>query len=202
MKEKAYPYKVTTAGDPLQVVSVAEVKSWLKLPTKENPALDLELTLLIGTAVTIAESRARIELSEKTITTYRDFWGEVRNGVASRIRLRRRPISSVVVKYFDEDDVLQTLDGSTYDLCEDVFYNYFAFREELPTPSYNDNCIQIEMEVGYATANVPAELKLAILNHVASMFMNRGDASDDNFNGIPSTSIDVYRKYKPIELGV
>lgn len=197
-KEIAYPYIVAERGNTLPV-SLVEVKSWLKL-NASNTFSDAELTILINSAVDTAEALSKRLLVKRAVTTKRVFWGEFRNGLLnSFFTLRRCPIetSSVVIKY----DTDNTLDTSLYKV-QDNPNDYACVKldiENLPELEEDWFPIEITFNAGYTT--LPSDLKIAILQHVASMWLNRGDCDDDKYTKIPTSSMDTYRRYRIKEIG-
>jgi len=197
-REVAYPYIVADRGSTLPV-SLVEVKSWLKLnPTNEFS--DTELLLLINSAVDTAEDLSRRLLVKREVTTKSIFWGELRNDLHnSFFTLRRNPIdtSSIVIKY-DGDNVI---DSALYNVQERP--NDYAIIDldvaNMPELTEDWFPIEITFNAGYTT--IPSDLKIAILQHIASIWLNRGDCDDDHYTKIPKASMDTYRRYKIKEIG-
>ena len=58
--------------------------------------------------------------------------------------------------------------------------------------------IEITYKAGYTT--IPNDIKQAMLYHIASMWLNRGDYDNHNLK-CPQMARDIYKKYKIIEIG-
>ena len=100
-KTRAYTYTQTAKVDAL-AVSLAEVKLWLDVTVSTDDAL---ITSLIKTAEKCFEDYTGRILITTTFKTFRDFWG-------AGYELMKSPLQSLSsVKYYDEDNNLQTLDS-------------------------------------------------------------------------------------------
>lgn len=78
--------------------------------------------------------------------------------------------SSVVVKYYDEDNDIQTLDADEYtvkNLGPDK-YMQIVFDGTMPNIYDRYDAVQIEYEAGYATC--PATIKTAIMQRAAAYY--------------------------------
>lgn len=194
-KEIAYPYIETRLNDS-PVIDLSEIKSYLKLNSNNN-VVDSELALLCETALDYAEKYSRQFFSLKTVTTNRCFWGEFRNGIFNSIfTLRRCPLISVEsIKYNDN-----ILDKNCYKIIKlNNQYSQIILIGNLPTIEEDMFPIEITFKAGRET--LPNDIKLAMLQHIASMWMNRGDCDNDTYNKCPKISKDIYKKYKIIEVG-
>lgn len=87
------------------------------------------------------------------------------------------PVSSVVVKYQDEDDAEMTLDAENYVLLEDALSPYIRWTSGATLPNTYDRHepISVEFVAGYgATADdVPDAIKQAAKMLIAHWFENR-----------------------------
>lgn len=196
-KEIIYPY-MEGEREGL-AVSLEEIKRYLKLPCDiEDESLDAELTLMCETATDYAEKYTRQIFVQKTITTNRVFWGEFRNGILQNsFTLRRTPCISITSVKFDED---YTLDASNYKLINRIgnFDKIAIIGNDLPEIRNDWFPIEIKYQAGYN--KVPNDIKQAILMHIASMWLNRGDYDNNNLK-CPQMAKDIYKKYKIIEIG-
>jgi uncharacterized phiE125 gp8 family phage protein len=202
---KAYPYAVTTPPEALPL-SPADVKTQLKLDPADN-SQDEYLSTLIAAATDYAERYTRRDLLTRSYITYRDcFYDE--------IELRRCPVQSVRwIKYL-QNGAFATVDpASYYNTVEPDGYTRIALYENLSWPQPVDNrlqAVQIAFTAGYgdAAADLPQELRLAILQHTAQLYAHRGDndfpqghASDATQDAAPpAIARALYDKYRIIDI--
>ncbi len=194
----AFNYKLIDAVDALPL-TVAEVKLYLRV---SNTADDALIEELIETASLCCESYTRRVLITKTFRTYRDCW------LRPYIELRKSPLQSIEsVKYYDTENVLQTLDASNYYTTDEPdYYSKILYTQDATLPSLYKRlqAIEIEFKAGYGDTadDIPADLKLAMKQHIAMMYENRGDCADATCsNMLPATAKNIYNKYKIQEIG-
>ena len=197
MNDMAYPYIYQEEAET-PAISIDEIKKYLKL-NQYNVAVDEELKLLCNTALAYAEKYSRQFFVEKSVTTSRCFWGEMRNGIFSRsFTLRRCPLVSVESIKYDDD---KELPAENYKVIKKAGnYGQIILCGNLPELETEWMPIEIKFVAGYE--KLPNDIKLAMLQHIASMWMNRGDCDNDTYNKCPKISKDIYKKYKIMEVGV
>lgn len=195
---QAYPYKLITAAAALPI-SLVEVKAFLKLDASDTSE-DTLLTMFIEAAVDYAEKYTRRDFINKTYMTQRDFFDDI-------IEIRRSKLQSIsFVKYYNSADVLTTVSGSIYTTTDEVDYShtYPALNQAWPADVNYGRLqpIQIQFVAGYGAAytSVPSLLRTALLQHVVSLYMNRGDCSSDSGcdcdGTLPGPSRSIYNSYK------
>lgn len=196
-EEIIYPYiEGNIANLP---VSLEEIKSYLKLPTEPDRELDMELNLMCSTALDYAEKYCRQIFTKRIITTNRVFWGEFRNGkLNSYFTLRRTPARSIISIKFDDENELGIENYKLYKRSGNFDQIALLNAENLPEIKNDWFPIEIKYEAGYD--EIPNDIKQAILYHIASMWLNRGDY-DNNSLKCPQMARDIYKKYKIIEIG-
>lgn len=194
-------YKLTSAGigSPL---TIAEIKAHLYMDTLDT-SQDTYLMMLLAGAVGCFEKITRRTLIISTFTTYRDNW-------LSQFELRKSRLQAITsVKYYDTSGVLQTVSSSNYYIVQDESYGYVKFDETVFTfPETRDRPQQIEIifTAGLATGNVPpaatndtpADIKLALLQHIAFAYENKGDCAETSI--IPPQALNTYLQYKIQEI--
>ena len=112
--------------------------------------------------------------------------------------LRRGPVTEIVSITYDEDN---ELDAGLYKLAQNPNgYARVLLSNDVPTLETDWFPISIVFKAGYCA--LPSDVKLAMLQHIASMWMNRGDTDNDTYNKCPKISKDIYKKYKIMEVGV
>lgn len=197
MNDMAYPYIYQEEAET-PAISIDEIKKYLKL-NQYNVALDEELTLMCATALSYAEKYTRQFFVKKSVTTTRCFWGEMRNGLFNKVfTLRRCPLVEVESIKYDDD---KELPAENYKVIKKAGnYGQIILCGNLPELETEWMPIEIKFVAGYE--KLPNDIKLAMLQHIASMWMNRGDCDNDTYNKCPKISKDIYKKYKIMEVGV
>lgn len=197
MNDMAYPYIYQEEAET-PAISIDEIKKYLKL-NQYNVALDEELSLMCATALSYAEKYTRQFFVKKSVTTTRCFWGEMRNGLFNKVfTLRRCPLVEVESIKYDDD---KELSAENYKVVKKAGnYGQIILCGNLPELETEWMPIEIKFVAGYE--KLPNDIKLAMLQHIASMWMNRGDCDNDTYNKCPKISKDIYKKYKIMEVGV
>ena len=175
------------AGEP---VSLDELKGHLRL--NSGTAEDAELSVYITSARQQFEfsTDGRIVLPttfRQHLTTFPDI-----------IRLQRGKVTSVTsVKYYDDDNVEQTLSGYSVDLTGipalvyDPDLDYPAVSEAMTRP------VTVEFVAGWPNvAAVPADVKLAIMLLAGHYYEQRSGFEDANLNEVPMGFQRVCNKYR------
>lgn len=170
---------VTAALAPVRVtapaslpVSLAELKTHLRVDSDES---DAELGLLLEMAVGSLDGWSG-ELGRCLITqTWRMDLPCFPNG--DTIRLPFPNVSATVVVYTDDSDTEQPLASGKYSLHESAGGTLLVLDDEevWPSTDIRPDAVRITMTVGYgaAAANVPAEIRWAILAIAAEFWRNR-----------------------------
>jgi uncharacterized phiE125 gp8 family phage protein len=181
---------------PFEPVTLSEVYASLRLDPEGSPMThphDDMLNRYISTARQEVEAMARRCLIEQTLRLSMSGWpinydtwvqSWSRNNLVRSIRLYRPPVRSVSsVKYYDEDNVLQTLSASDYYITDDPVPE-LRFKTTFVTPTLYDrpDAVRIEYVCGYDpssespttqaeyAANVPSRLKDAIIIGVQLLY--------------------------------
>ena len=197
-KDLVYPY-IEHCENSL-AIDLETIKIYLKLsPTVQDNNLDNELSLMCQTALEYAEKYSRQIFVSRTITTNRVFWGEFRNGeVQNYFTLRRTPIKSVISIKYDDDKVLPATEYKVVNRRGNYDIINLINAGNLPEVKNDWFPIEITYVAGYTT--IPNDIKQAMLYHIASMWLNRGDYDNNNLK-CPQMARDIYKKYKIIEVG-
>lgn len=196
-QEIVYPY---IESDLVSIpISLETIKRYLKLPTTTDTDLDADLTLMCYTALEYAEKYCRQIFAERTITTNRVFWGEFRNGeVQNYFTLRRTPAKSITTIKYDDDNVLS---NENYSLIHRYgAFDVIQFKDADSLPELQNEWYPIEITYKAGYTAIPKDIQQAILYHIASMWLNRGDYDNHNLK-CPQMARDIYKKYKIIEIG-
>lgn len=177
-------YEIITpaAGEPL---SVASARSFLRVETTADDAL---IGTMISAARDIAEKlTGRLFAAQTLRVSFPCFEFE---GAFNRIQ--KAPLVSL--------DTVETWDGTAYVAFAEYFLkptNGFPEIHYTSTPTAFTNypfIIRAQFQAGYST--LPPDLTLALLQHVAFFYENRGDVQAVGGLKMPKESELVYRKYR------
>lgn len=170
-------------------ISLADFKEWLKLdPT--DVTQDNNLNNCLYGAVDWAQSFTRR-------TLFRSVWrSHLRWFTNVRLDIHPVDVSTIVVKYFDENNALQTLAASEYFIQENGEDEYLEikFTGTLPSLYSRDEAVYIEYTAGYDP--LPEAIRTAIMKYAASSFENRTDEISGSVSQIEMGSIQGLYFYK------
>jgi uncharacterized phiE125 gp8 family phage protein len=131
---------INTTPSTTTIVSVAEIKTHLGITTT---AFDSKLTQLLEDATELVEREAATKFTVQVWTQTQKCW-------SSSITLMVQPAASVVVKYYDLDNVLQTLSSTNYHFFEfpsdSILFNLTDYPDLYDRP----DAVQITISVGAA----------------------------------------------------
>lgn len=200
----AFPYFVETAPTGGPAVSLADVKIHLKLDPADT-SQDSYLTLLVNVAAAYCEKYTRRTLLETQFKTYRDFF-------LNTIELRKSPYVSLQSFEYLVSSVLTTVTSTLYYITQEDDYSIIALQNDQTYLEDGDDVLQlikIIFTAGYAAnaaglAAAQPMLYLAILNHIALLYENRGDCDLSSSDGIgvylPNTARTLYDSIRILEL--
>jgi uncharacterized phiE125 gp8 family phage protein len=92
------------------------------------------------------------------------------------MRLPFADVQGVVLNYFDENDVEQTVSSTLYTLFQDGLGNYIRFKDDFTDPSVGPDYggISATMTCGFGAAgDVPRPLMEAMLLHIGTLYKYR-----------------------------
>jgi len=166
-------HTVLVTGTSTLVVSLDEVKAHLRLDSTDTSE-DTWLTMAILAATDSVEKFLKRDLITKTYSTY------LQSFVYEAIELRRAPLGSITsISYYDVNNALQTLPGTAYTTHVTNGFSMVTTAPEQAWPDTYDRpqAVQILFTAGYGASgsSVPAPIRMALLNLVASVYSNRGD---------------------------
>jgi uncharacterized phiE125 gp8 family phage protein len=195
-------------------IDIADLKSHLRIDEVDD-GQESYLNILIGTAVKYAENYMNRRLITQTWRTYRNnFLDE------PCIEIQRNRFQKLTLfKYYDQNGVLQ-------DLLPQLNTMYYitdepdGYSQIIPLPGQmfpsigqiqqRKQAVIIEFKLGYGDlkTDVPSPLKMALLNHCAFLYANRGDSDNagseasggsiDNSSlaSVPNASMAIYNQYR------
>lgn len=198
IKKKAFTYNVTTtaANKPLTLDSV---KSYLRINLSDKSQDDF-LEILIDAATNFGEKYTNRDFINKTYTTFRDNFQDC-------FELRRSRVSDVTSVKYLISDVLTTVAITVWGFTDVTDYSEIFLKEDQQWPTDVDlipQAVEITFIAGYGAddTNVPADIKLAMLSHIAFIFENRGDCDVTNLaNSLPVNAKNIYDSNRLINIG-
>ncbi|MCK9437463.1 MAG: head-tail connector protein [Synergistaceae bacterium] len=170
----------TTTAPESEPVTLTEVKKHLRLATTDAEAAaytseDDLLNRLITVARTQAEQETGRAFITQTKTYYLDAWPD-----ETFIKIPYPTLQSATVTYRleDDDDYDETLSTVDTDTVSEPGRLVLQPNESWPSDAlYTDRPIKIVFDCGYgdAAANVPENIKSAILLKISDLYENRGE---------------------------
>lgn len=196
--KKAFTYNVSTAaaGRPL---TLPTVKSHLKIDLTDA-SQDTYLNLLIDTATAFGEKYTKRTFINTGFTTFRDDFND-------SLELRRSKVSAIASIKYLVAGVLTTLSTDIYDFTDVTSFSEIFLKLNQIFPTDVDQvpqAVEIIFTAGYGAteANVPADVKMALLNHIADLYSNRGDCGGDCAGtGVTLNTKTLYDKIRIIDIG-
>ena len=196
--DSEYVLKTGNAEFP---VTIAEVNGHLKESFASFVAEPYMFSLMRAVEK-YGEMLTRREFLTKTFTVYLTGW-------AYEYEIRKSKLQAITsLKYLDDDDVSQTVDATEYDttFTNDFATFYFVDTYDFPAITTNNKQpVRIEFTAGYGVDNtsVPDTLKVAMLNHLARLWQERGDCPKEGSafktwidQALPQASKIIYALYR------
>ncbi len=159
-------YQVTTAASTYPV-SLTEAKSHLKVDTSAD---DTYITAIIKAATQLSEEYTNRFFIDTVIEQTCSSFAELQT-------LFKSKVSAVAhVKYYDNDNSLQTLSATIYDaqLQYEPSQIQLANNQSFPSITKRNDAVVARYTVGYGSASdVPEIIKQAILLTIGNFYQNR-----------------------------
>lgn len=195
-------YKITVPAT-VEPVSLAEARTHLRIIPFGSPLEHPDDTFIqncIVIAREFCEQYIERALAQQTIEMALDDFP------VQSIALPLAPTTSITsIKYFDIDDVEQTVLTSVYGLDDYSEPNWIILKanQQWPLSNKGANNVKVLMDVGYLPANVPAPIKAAMLLIIGNLYENRQQDVLGNtrisFNSLP---LGVYNLLQPYRLNM
>ena len=189
-------YELITDNDEF-ALSIDEINNHLKTDFASISS-DPYLKILVKAIEDFGENFTKRAFTQKTYRSYRDFW-------VPTFLLERSPFVGIdSVKFSDENNVEQTVSNSNYYTNFSAFYTNLIFENAFNFPTLSDRVqsIRVDFIAGYGVDNedIPEDLKMAMLNHLAELYSNRGDCginatADFMLKNLPDSSRLLYSTY-------
>lgn len=173
-------------------ITVLELASWLKMTDEDMIVASTDILRMIIAGCTYeAELLTKRLFFEKRFITYRDVFGDYADnpnysgypayavpnqlgGLNQPISIRRTPLQAIEeISYVDPDGNTVTMDEADYYIVQKDAYSLIFPTTEWAQIKEIQQGIKITFTAGYTT--LPPNLKIALLDHCANAFMNRGD---------------------------
>lgn len=187
-------YPLVTGTSTL-AVSLADTKDWLKIPSTLTVDNNL-ITALIKASTSFFEKITGRDLITKTYKCYLDNFPSndapaYYAGISSLlpkyqdngIYLRKSPLQSITSIQYYKEGVLTTWDASNYYSTVSTNYSaiYVVDGKEFPKDvDFRKQAIIITFTAGFGAsdANIPEDIKQAVLRFISFLYDNRGDCAD------------------------
>jgi len=195
--------RTVTTAPTAEPVTLTEVKTHLRITTSDD---DTYLNDLIKTAREYTERYTSRAFISQTI----DIWFDAFPASSmTPLELPAPPLISVThIKYYDNDDVLQTWSSANYivDTDGDPGIVYPARNQSWPSPRVFPRSVNVQYLAGYEDSgaspvdladNVPMPIKQAILLLIGHLYENReATAPGIAINDVPLSYRTILAPYK------
>ena len=150
------------------IITTSEAKTHLKVDTTADDTL-------IGNLIAAAVQSAQIYTNRFFLTTqiiqYGDKWEDI------KVLFKSKVISVVSVKYYDNDNSLQTLSTDVWlaDTKHQPARIGLKPDKDFPQLAHRINAVEVTYKVGYGdtAADVPQGIKQAVLLTIGNWYQNR-----------------------------
>ena len=125
-------------------------------------------------------------------------WRQDLSCFPSRFYLTPFPVISITSVEYQTGTGISPLAPQEYGLFTDVagpFVQFFS--QNLPQTSGRPDAVQVTYESGFATDQIPAELRTAILIHVGYLYGHRGQPDMPTIEDIPAYQMLVWPHRRP-----
>lgn len=180
-------------------ITLEEIKSYLRITGSTEDSL---LNIFIDSAVSAFEACSNIDLMNKTYKAYLDSFPFDDFFCFSQLNtcynypiltLPRGKVSSIVQIQYYKDGNLVTFDSSKYRLLESTSFGKLTTTENNSYPT-NADCIRQAVEItfvsgfGDTAADIPSDIKIALMSYIANLYENRGDCNGCGISNPPQFS--------------
>lgn len=189
-------YELITDNDEF-ALSITEINEHLKTDFVSFAA-DPYLSVMAKAVEKFGENFTKRTFLNKGYRLYLDFWSAI-------FLLERSPFVEIdSVKYLDADGAEQAVAVAEYYNNFAEFYTNLIFESTFTFPTLSDRVqsVRVEFTAGYGfdSTELPQDLKMAMLNHLAELYANKGDCKNGAtpefmLNNLPDTSRLLYSIY-------
>ncbi len=177
-------------------VSLELVKEQLRIT---NTSDDTFLTLLINSVREFFQSKTgRILIT----TEFETFWSFFTQAFEIR---RSKLVELLDFQYLNVDDVLVDMPDIFYTNKESEYSRLIVRDVGLFPNDKADNIQSVRANFtagfGVTSVSIPADIQMALMNHVAQLYTNRGDCSTcEVSSAVPANAQLIYNKYTIVSL--
>jgi hypothetical protein len=210
-----YNYEVQTVIAP-RPITAADMIQHLKLD--DSLLLDADFVAymesLIDAAIAYCENVTGRTIRQSTFEAVLDSFCTRTNYYYDEFEIRVSPLASVDLVQYYKEDVLTTIADTVYQVPLKKDYSTILpkFDQDWPTDyDTRRQAIVFGVTGGYPEDGVPADLLLALKNHVGALFSHRGDCDNGNGRvgqgtgntcGLPGNVKNTYRLYKILDIRI
>ena len=191
-------------------VSVLEVLNFLKLDTSlSTDAVTMaQIGLMIETAIDYGEI-----VTKKTFrqSSFKAYWSSLNGGVYP-FEVRKFPIQSITSIGYNVAGVSTSFDISKIEIKDQDGFSRIqpVYGETWPSSSGNSvpvNDAHVIFSAGYASGALPSQLKNALLVHIGSLWVSRGDCVSSSGSNAPNSMVpcickDIYNTNAIVDLWI
>jgi uncharacterized phiE125 gp8 family phage protein len=207
-------------------VTLEQINQHIKftIPSSTSDNLNKYAMLLLKACVKYGEKYTGIDFLNKTYRAFYNTWYDdarnerVLNNPFSEnyFELLKQPLVSITSLKYLLGGALQTVLSSKYYITKSLYNAKLVFKSTFDYPATDEQmqCIQVDFVAGLAdgtTILLPDDIQLAILNHFARVWANRGDCDESgalqsaNVNSLvitnlPPETAQVYNIYKVLDI--
>jgi uncharacterized phiE125 gp8 family phage protein len=168
------------APPAIEPVTLDEARDYLRLDSEDEDEL---LASLISAARHLVEAASGQMLIHQTWRLSLNAWP-----VMGRLRLPIEPLDAIMAaRVLDGEGAAREIDLDALAIDAGARPPAILAIGALPQPGRKLNGIEIDVRVGHgaAAADVPPQLRLAVLKLVAHWFENRGDMTGERISAMP-----------------
>lgn len=177
------------------IITLDDLKLYLKIDQDEEDDI---LTVMLNAAIKTAEKLTNIDLLETTYENYRDTL----NG---DLTLRRGKFNSLSKIELLVDGVYEEVDAADYEVIDNEVFGEVVDNGITDNSDISHKAVKITFKTGFSATGslVPDDLRTAIMQHVASMYENRGDFDTaDAMHLLPLTAKLIYQNNLVIDISI
>lgn len=178
-------------------VSLETVKMHLRLDETDNYENNY-LTKLIKSVAAYGEKCTDREFLTKTFIAYTDC-------LYSGLEIEKSKLQSIdKIEYYLNGE-LKTLPESEYSIIKNNIYSRIFLKSSPFFVDERPQAVQITFKAGFgdSDSDIPEDLSVAMLHHIAKIYESRGDAEENRgamasviTSNLPLETLQVYSKYK------
>lgn len=162
-------YHLAKAEPSDEPLTVQDCRRYLRI---DHNSEDEDLRRWITAARAAVEAYTSLAAAQRAVTVYRSTFPLGRDALPLPVK----PVHTITsINYLDQDENSQSLDVSTVKL-QNTYLPSLVPEEDWPaTATVRDDAVTIVVDAGYAMADCPNGIKMAMLAWIGAAYENRGD---------------------------